>query len=137
MKKLLILLTVLFAACSQQKPLTLMNVVEAFEPLPVKNAVIYDERTDPNHLLGRPGGYIEKMNFTDERITEKRDFCTIEVFANNADALKRKVYTEQIGDSAPMFSSYYFLHRNVLVRIDKQLPPSDAEAYKIALESLK
>lgn len=114
-----------------------MDVVEAFEPLPMKNAVIYDERTDPNHLLGRPGGYTDKMNFTDARITEKRDFCTIEVFANNADALRRKTYTEQIGNTAPMFSSYYFLHRNVLVRIDKQLPPSDAEAYRIALESLK
>lgn len=136
MKKLLILLTVFFAACSQPKPLTLMNVVEAFESLPIKNAVIYDERTDPNHLLGRPGGYTDKMNFTDERITEERLNCTIEVFANDIDARKRKEYVDSTGKLAPLLISYNFIHRNVHVRIDKQLPPSDAEAYRIALESL-
>jgi hypothetical protein len=35
--------------------------------LPVGKVSCYDEKTDPNHLLGRPGGYTEKCDWSDKR----------------------------------------------------------------------
>lgn len=133
----------------RQSALTLADVKTAFERqhLPVSDLVIYDENTDVNHLLKRPGQYIEKANFTDSRI--KQDFepatdadrdtlrkCTIEVFASAEDMERRKNYVEAIGKSAAVFGSYLYPHKNVLVRIDFKLPPEQAEEYKRALESL-
>lgn len=143
MKKLLPFL-LLLAGCQspQTVPVTpppqisLKQVVDVFAHLPVKDAVIYDERTDPNGLLGRPGRYVEKMNFSDARLPEKRPECSIEVFNSFEDAKLRKEYIEAIGKASSPMDSYYFLHRNVLVRIDLKLIPSEAEEYKKALESL-
>jgi hypothetical protein len=115
--------------------------------LPVSDLVIYDENTDVNHLLKRPGQYIEKANFTDTRV--KQDFepatdadrnalrkCTIEVFANTEDLNRRKEYLETIGKAAAVFGGYVYPHKNVLVRIDFKLPPEQAEQYRQALDSL-
>lgn len=119
-------------------PISLKQVVDAFNTanLPMTGQVVFDERTDPNELLGRPGRYVEKMNFTDKRIKDKRDNCSIEVFKNPEDALTRHQYLEGVGRSAAMFDSYRFLHKNILVRIDLKLVPSEAEEYKRVLETL-
>lgn len=153
--KYLLIATLLFAACSRSQTapsvppstpepvpvaISLMQVVEVFNNanLPMDKAVVYDERTDPNSLLGRPGRYVEKMNFTDTRVKDKnRRECSIEIFTNEADAKNRFEYLETIGRSGAMFDSYKFLHKNVLVRVDLKLVPSEADEYKKALESLK
>lgn len=118
--------------------ISLMQVVEAFEQaqLPVSKAVVYNDKTDPNNLLGRPGQYVEKMNFIDPRDKKRKTECTVEVFRLAEDARKRKEYIDSL-NHIPMFGGYYtFLHKNVLVRVSFGLVPADAEAYKQALESL-
>lgn len=164
MRNVLLFILVLFTACSKTQiapsmspstpepvpvAISLKNVVEAFNKanLPLTDSFVYDERTDINHLLGRPNGYVEKMNFRDARMkvkfkpktNEERDMqrtCSIEVFASTENAQRRKDYIEAIGKSSPIFSAYCFLYRNILVRIDTELVPSDANEYKAALESL-
>lgn len=150
--KNLLLLAALFSACtasqtapslpaSTPKPvpvaISLKQVVRAFEKLPVTKAIVYDETTDPNGLLGRPGQYVEKMNFIDSRDKDKKHDCSIEIFRNTEDAQTRKTYLDAIGKSSSMFASYSYLHKNVLVRISFGVLPTDAEAYRQALESIQ
>jgi hypothetical protein len=134
---LCIILALLSCAPPQQRSLNLADVRAAFAHLPVTDMVVYDENTDVNHLLKRPGQYVEKANFTDSRIPPDADRkCTIEVFANAEDMKRRKEYVEAIGNAAAVFGTYLYPHKNVLVRIDFKLPPEQADEYKRALESL-
>lgn len=106
--------------------------------LPVGETIIYDEETCPNDLLGRPGQYIGKADWEDTRVDQYGDILTggtIEVFEDEATLLKRKEYLEPFLEEA-MFLQYMFIHKNVIVRVDKELTPSQAEEYKDALESL-
>jgi len=106
--------------------------------LPVGETIIYDEETCPNDLLGRPGQYIGKADWEDTRVDQYGDSLTggtIEVFEDEDTLLKRKEYLEPFLEEA-MFLQYMFIHKNVIVRVDKELTPSQAEEYKDALESL-
>lgn len=121
----------------ESKSISLMQVVEAFDiaDLPVTDAAVFDEVTDPNKLLGRPNQYVEKMNFKDLR-GNKDQSCSIEVFRNETDAKARLDYVDNIGKSASMFATYNYLHKNVLVRINFGVLPKDADLYRQALESI-
>lgn len=140
MKYLFLFLTFMVACSSNgsSPPISLMQVVEAFDnaKFPIINATVYDETTDPNKLLGRPGRYVEKMNFFDERDIEKKNECSIEIFKTAEDAKARKDYLDTVGKAASMFASYSYLHKNVLLRISYGVLPKDAEVYRQALESL-
>lgn len=117
---------------------TLKQVVDALTAanLPMLKPTVFDETTDPNKLLGRPNGYIEKMNFQHPSITRPERDCTVEVFRDAESAKRRFEYIDSIGKASTMFASYQYLHRNVLVRISYDLLPSEADAYKLALESI-
>jgi hypothetical protein len=81
MKRLLVAAVLLLAACSDNetgsttaqgpttKAPTAHEFIESFKQrgLPVGKVVCYDGDTDPNNLLGRPGGYIEKCDWADTR----------------------------------------------------------------------
>lgn len=129
--------------------LTLSDVTTALmaAKLPIKDPMVYNEVTDGNHLLGRPHAYVEKMNFTDERIKSlgkpqseiERDMrrkCSIEIFIEQQDAQARMTYVDALGRGTPMFLTYSYLYKNVLLRLDHELLPSQAEEYKKILESL-
>jgi hypothetical protein len=131
--------------------ISLKQVADAFDAagLPIGETVVYDERSDPNGLLGRPGRYVEKMNFTDKRIkppsfvpSNKADReaallnCSIEIFKNLDDAQNRHDYLANLGRASGIFDTYRYLHKNVLVRIDLKLIPSEAEEYRRALETI-
>lgn len=106
--------------------------------LPVGETIIYDEETCPNNLLGRPGQYVGKADWEDTRVDQYGDTLTggtIEVFEDEATLIKRKEYLEPFLEEA-IFLQYMFIHKNVIVRIDKELTPSQADEYKDALESL-
>src|SRR2546421_8416985 len=68
--------------------------------LPVGVSFTYTAANDLNHLLGRPGQYIGKVNFKDTRITgygqganiSVSDGGSIEVFTNPTEAKKRFSY---------------------------------------------
>ncbi len=120
--------------------LTGEEVLERFMlfELPVGETIIYDEESCPNNLLGRPGQYVGKADWEDTRVEQFGDSLTggtIEIFEDEATLAKRKEYLEPFLEEA-MFLQYMFIYKNVIVRVDKELTPSQAEEYKDALESL-
>jgi hypothetical protein len=120
--------------------LTAEEVIDRFVvfELPVGETIIYDEETCPNDLLGRPGQYVGKADWEDTRVEQYGDFLTggtIEIFEDDATLVKRKEYLEPFLEEA-VFLQYMFIHKNVIVRVDKELTPSQADEYKDALESL-
>lgn len=98
--------------------------------------VVYTEETDSNNLLGRPNQYTSKVNFADNRISqeyvEENDAKggTIEVFNNKTDMKKRKEYIEQISNSSSMFAQYIYSKGNILLRLEKDLTPEQAQEYE-------
>jgi hypothetical protein len=57
---------------SPSQPLTAQQVTTALaKHIPaVTPGVVYTADTDPNHLLGRPGGYVSKTAFIDSRVSQ-------------------------------------------------------------------
>jgi hypothetical protein len=128
-------------ACQNvSRNLTAIQVMEKFKTsgLQIQNEETYNENNDPNKLLNRPNQYIEKTNFSDKSIQNALDMkgCTIEVFSNETDMLKRKEYTEKISQAGGLFNQYIYSHKNVLVRLDHGLTPSEATKYEKALKEL-
>ncbi len=104
----------------------------------VGETIIYDEETCPNDLLGKPGQYIGKADWEDIRVEQYGDFLTggtIEIFEDDATLVKRKEYLEPFLEEA-VFLQYMFIHKNVIIRVDKELTPSQVDEYKDAIESL-
>jgi hypothetical protein len=112
--------------------------------LPIGRFVNYTERTDPNHLLGRPGGYVSKTNWVDTRIKnpssnfDVQDGGSIEVFPDPTDAKGRFEYVTRLSKTAgSLFSEYdYLLNRIVLLRVSTTLIPSEAAAYRTKADEI-
>jgi hypothetical protein len=114
--------------------------------LPVTITAVYTAATDPNHLLGRPGGYTSKIMFSDPRAggaqtaaggPEVTDGGSIEVFATHADAVRRAVYIETITQAAPLLGSEYdYVSGGVLLRVSGNLTPAQAAQYEEALQAV-
>lgn len=112
--------------------------------LPVGAVIVYTAATDPNHLLGRPGGYLSKAGFADTRINPKdaKDDSPgavdlggdIEVFADAAGANARADYIRKAMAAMPMLGTQYeYVSGPVLLRLSQVLTPDQAAAYKKAL----
>ena len=101
--------------------------------LPMANIVVLTEATDTNKLLGRPNQYTSKTSFEDTRVTDSKVGGTVEVFANSQDTNTRKDYIESVTKGSPMLLQYIYSKGNVLVRIEKELTPSQAAEYEAAL----
>lgn len=99
----------------------------------LKDSKIHDEESDPNKLLGRPGQYLAKVNWT----IDGND-ATIEVFASAEDAKARADYVEKIGKSSPLFLEYIYVHpkRHAVLRVPKQLTPTKAKEWEAMLLTL-
>lgn len=124
--------------------MTAEEIVNVFveSGLPITKIIVYDEETDENELLGRPNQYTSKVNFADDR-AEQFDIevnpvgGSVEVFNNKDDAKARHDYLDGIGKSSSLFAQYLYLYDNVLLRIDYNLTPSQAEQYEKAFISLQ
>ncbi|GII56115.1 hypothetical protein Pth03_45040 [Planotetraspora thailandica] len=136
------------AVTTTAAPTNAAAVIKALagEGLPIKLTVTYNERNDPNKLLGRPGGYIAKAAFTDKRIKPSDVLGAdkgsvdlgggVEVFPDAAGAKARADYIQSIAKSSPMFAEYDYAKGNVVVRVSKEIAPSDAKAYQAALNKI-
>ena len=141
MKKIIIifiLITSIFViGCSNFKKLETDYVMSKLH-LQIDNVdeyIIYNENNDPNELLGRQGQYIGKANWNDKRTDGEDKNCTIEVF-NDKEALKnRKKYLKQFTEST-IFSQYLYTHKNIIMRINGELTPSQAQEYKKVLKNI-
>ncbi|MCC5580869.1 hypothetical protein IMZ11_35175 [Microtetraspora sp. AC03309] len=111
--------------------------------LPAALTVTYTEENDPNKLLGRPNGYTSKAAFTHERAAgaggKPGDINLgggVEVFQDADAAQTRANYIQTLAKASPMLGEYTYQVGNVVLRISKDLPPTDAQAYETALSKI-
>lgn len=111
--------------------------------LPVKLVEVYTEDSDPNRLMGRPGGYTSKLSFTDARVSEddgsggEGDTSYgggIEVFATEKAAKARRDYIAAFAENMPLVAEYTFAVGKVVLRVSHVLTPKQAEEYKAAVQ---
>jgi len=104
----------------------------------VAKAVEYTFATDPNHMLGRPGGYLSKASFHDQRIHD--DYSgdgSVEVFSDKQGAQRRAECVRGFTEGNPaLFGEYNWVLGNVFLRVPKELTPEQARAYLHAAERL-
>ena len=144
MKRLifLFLICALFSACSTPaKPKTTDEIIKQFKDhkIPLGKIETYTDKTDTNHLLGRPGQYIAKANWEDTRVQQiENDVLggTIEIFNSPEDLKKRKAYLDAITSSASMFAEYSFAKGVYLLRLKKDLTPAQAKEYEKVLNDM-
>jgi hypothetical protein len=118
--------------------------------VPLRVIVVYTAETDPNHLMGRPGGnYTSKLAFADSRVKpEDVQFAekdalerggSIEVFESAGDAQTRAADIDgkikAVKGLVP--PEYHYLRGGVLVRVTGNLSPSQAKTYGRALTALR
>ncbi len=110
----------------------------AAQGAPITGYVAYTAATDPNELLGRPGGYNSKANFADERVesrgTEPFEVTgggSIEVYETSSGATGRARYIRDLLDSVGFLGNEYHIQRGgVLVRLSEGLVPEDVAEYE-------
>lgn len=136
------------------KVLTAREFIEGFKEagLPVGKVVCFTDETDPNNLLGRPGGYVEKCDWQDKRYidplttstdpldkelqknTEKdQDLIggSIETFEKPGGAAERAAYLHGFEGPSALSPGYTFQPKdaNWVLRVDQELTKSQAQAY--------
>lgn len=110
--------------------------------LPIGEMVVYTASTDPNELLGRPGGYLSKVNFRDTRLGDSSpefdisEGGSVEVFEDEAGAQRRKEYIDTVSQGFAPLIEYSFVKGPVLLRLSKSLLPEQAGEYEDRLTEL-
>lgn len=100
---------------------------------PIKNVLVYLEGTDPNKIMGKPNQYTSRADFSDTSIEQPDNSFKggiVEVFANNADAQRRKTYIDTLAGAMPFLAEYNYVNGYALLRLDKAITPERAEEYK-------
>lgn len=100
----------------------------------------FNAETDPNHLLGRPGQYVEKVTFWDSRIGNPErgeEAGTVEIFSSEKDLLARMRYIQGIAEHLPIAVQYQFRHKLILLRLNKRFSPKRAAEYEAILRGIK
>ncbi|MEV0277297.1 hypothetical protein AB0I22_13060 [Streptomyces sp. NPDC050610] len=139
------------AAKQQEKKATTPTAKEVGDKLTTaipthKTIVVYTEASDPNHLLGRPGGYASKTAFADSRIPktetdgERPDAIvrggSIEAYPDEAGAKVRRDYLAALAKTNPLMKEYDYLHGTAVLRVSAVLTPTQAKEYEKALATI-
>ena len=128
------------------KEYTAQDVIDVLkkEGLNIDKVVKYDEKTDTNELLGRPGQYIAKSNFSvkeletnDDSDIDVSEGGSVEIFANAKDAKARYDYISEVSKGMSILSEYDYLNGKILLRLSNSILPSKAKEYEKAFNSLK
>ncbi len=107
--------------------------------LPVRHLIVYTAVTDPNHELGRQGGYTSKVAWQDPRAASQDAGDTrgsiglgggIEAFPPAPGARARYEYLR--GFQPPFGDGYDYLDGTAILRLSQYLTPAQARAYKAA-----
>jgi hypothetical protein len=124
-------------------PKTADQIVQALkQSLPIGDSFSYTADNDPNHLLGRPGQYISKVNWIDTTLTTTNtgadisvgDGGSIETFASLTDANARFTYIQGISRSSALFAEYEYQEGPYILRVSKAFTPDQAQAYDAAFK---
>jgi hypothetical protein len=172
MKKVLLLAVLALAACSEQggdesagapevtqqqaattttaaaaQQLTANELVAKLKQagLPIGKVDCFTEETDPNDLLGRPGGYRSKCDWADKREEQSNPEDTIggsfEVYDTPEGAAERAEYLGGFAGSGALSTGYTWVVPDgsvTVLRIDQELTPTQAKQYRTAaIEALK
>ena len=103
---------------------------------------VFDETTDPNGNLGRPGEYISKADFEDTRLDQYGEYYTggtIETFENESDCDNRYEYLKAMQDSslgAFGLGQYMYKYDKAIFRIEYDLTPDQAEEYHTQIDTI-
>jgi len=110
--------------------------------LPVTHLIVYNAVTDPNHLLGRQGGYTSKVAWQDRRAIAAgagspasdrggTEFGGgIEVFPTVATAVQRLALLKSF--QPPLGDGYDYRDGTAILRLSNYLTPAQAHAYLAA-----
>ncbi|RFS82756.1 hypothetical protein D0T12_25305 [Actinomadura spongiicola] len=113
--------------------------------MPIKVAVVYTARTDPNGHLGRPRRYTSKAACTDRRVPKAKlantehgsveRGCGVEVYPTEAGARARSEYIQQTLGALDGVagSEYHYVKGGILLRVSGFLTPAQAKQYETAL----
>lgn len=109
--------------------------------LPIVDPIVYDETTDPNHLIGTVGGYVSKASWRDSRVNDpiygtQVDILTggsVEVFESADAAQKRADYIKATAEGFAPVAEHQILSGPTLVRLSKHLTAQQVEEYRAAL----
>ncbi len=114
--------------------------------VPVHVSVVFTPETDPDALLGRPGGYVSKLAFVDSRVNggEVADGDpgsvalggVIEVFPDADLARRRAQRLQQAAVGIPTLAEYDFLSGRTLIRVSRYLTSSAARQYLAILHAV-
>ncbi|MDI2129945.1 hypothetical protein [Yinghuangia seranimata] len=115
--------------------------------LPLGEVTVFDEDTDPNHQLGRPGKYTSKVGFVDTRVDLSNALDTkgdisrgggVEVWPDHKSAQARADYIQALTKDiqATVMREYDYISGSYLLRITQTLSPTQAGAYEAALKGL-
>jgi hypothetical protein len=106
-------------------PSVVLTAEQIAQRMNLRHVTAYTAVTDPNHLLGRQGGYTSKINWPNG---------SIEVFSTPAEAQKRETYLQALA-GLPFGDGYDYLVGTCLLRIfDSQTP---TQAHALEAEFLK
>jgi hypothetical protein len=147
------------ASTTTAKAPTARDLISGFKRagLPVGKIVCYTDENDPNEMLGRPGGYVEKCDWSDKRHAEPDTTSTdpldrelaegraeedidliggsIEKFETADAAADRAEYLKAFegGGALSTGYTYNFEDSPLVLRIDTELTKTQAQAYHDAL----
>lgn len=147
MKKIavmLVCLVLLLSGCSgeatQEVEITSETLLSALSSVPTcGETIIYTEETDPNEKLGRPDNYIGKADFEDTRCEQLGEYYTggtFEYFSSEKNCDSRHEYLLKLSDpslGAFGVNQYIYKYSTVILRVDYDLTPEQAEEYRDAM----
>lgn len=142
---LLVVMVFSLSACGSSEPKVEVTAESSLTSLQEKisnvtSIVVYDEETDPNENLGRPGQYIGKVDFFDDRMEDTEDNAgTIEFFSSKSDCNDRYEYLCKLSDpELGVFgvNQYIFKYDLAVFRVSFDLTPTQAEEYKAAMDEI-
>lgn len=89
--------------------------------LPVRGLVVYTARTDPNHLLGRQGGYTSKAAW---------QAGGVEVYPDAAGCQARAAYLRTF--QPPLGDGYDYTAGTAILRLSAELTPAQSKEWRAA-----
>lgn len=107
----------------------------------IKGVTVWTAELDPNHLLGRPGGYVSAATVTDKRVVCSDPLpgadcgASVETFRTAAEAKARSAYIQGVlkASGGLLGTEYDTVRGTVLLRVTGRLTPKQAKAYASAL----
>ncbi len=100
--------------------------------MPLNQIEFFNAATDPEKLLGTPHQYVAKAKWQ----TKDSMVHTIYEYDNETDAQAAKTALEKTVKSGAKNSDYLYAHKNILLRLNRELVSETAAKFETILKSL-